>query len=713
MRRRRVKTPTVLQMEAVECGAASLSMILAHHGRFVPLAELREACGVTRDGSTAKNVLCAARRFGLEARGMKRSVDTLVTGPLPVIIHWNFDHFVVLEGVDDRQAYLNDPACGRRAVSREQLDRSFTGVVLELSPGPDFVRGGTPPSVWRGIQARARGLLTPWAFLVIASLALIVPGVVLPTAMRVFVDDILIGGHRHWLGALLVGLTLTALVRGALVWLRSSTLVKLYTKLAVTGAARFLWHTLRLPIPFFLARHAGDIGARVDTNDDVARLLAHDATQFGLDACLVVLYAALLFVYDAPLAFVCVTVSGLQLFVVRWLSARRTEENQRLQQARGKIAATTAGGLLLIETLKAGGTESDFFARWAGQWAKLQTSAQSLGRATMLMHATPAALSGWSTAAILTLGGLRVIDGELTIGALVAFQTLMASFLEPAERLVGHAASLQDAEADLARLDDVLEHERAETDDVAPAAEYQRLSGHVRMSGLSFGYSRLDAPLIEDFELTLTPGQRVALVGGSGSGKSTIARLLANLYRPWAGEILFDGFARDRIAAAILEDSIAVVDQDVVLFEGTIRDNLTLWDPTVPDRDLVRAARDAEIHDDIAAHPGGYDARVEELGRNFSGGQRQRMEIARALVKNPSILLLDEATSALDPRTEKRIDDNLRRRGCTCLIVAHRLSTIRDCDEILVLDRGRVLERGTHDHLIGSGGMYADLMANG
>lgn len=707
------RTPTVLQMEAAECGAASLSMMLAYFGRHVPLAELREACGVSRDGSNAKNILRAARSYGLDAKAKKKSVEALESGPLPAIIHWNFDHFLVVDSIRGNRAKLNDPACGRRTVSREELDRAFTGITIELAPGEEFETRGTPPTVWHGLMSRSNGLLMPLAFLTLASVLMIVPGLVMPALMRVFVDDVLIGGHDHWLVPLMIGLALTACVRGALTWLQGTHLVILFTKLSVTASARFVWHTLRLPVPFFFARYAGDISDRIDANDGVARLLSYDATRFFLNVMMALFYGALLLAYDAPLTVVGVTIAGLNLGLVRWLAARRIEENQRLQQEHGKLAGTAVGGLQLIETLKAGGAESDFFARWAGYWAKAQNSAQALAKSSMLMSAGPGLVSAASHSAVLTLGALRVIDGELTIGALVAFQTLLASFLGPVEALVDLTAQVQDAEADIARLDDVLGNERAPgVDDDSSEEAYRRLFGSLRIEHVEFGYTKFTDALMTDFSLSLAPGQRVALVGGSGSGKSTVARLVAGLYQPWAGRILFDGVPRDELPRAVLEDSVAMVDQEIFLFEGSIRDNLTLWDASVDDAAVIQAAKDAEIHDAIVARAGGYDAMVEETGRNFSGGQRQRLEIARALVRNPSLLILDEATSALDPKTEQMIDDNLRRRGCACLIVAHRLSTVRDCDEIIVMERGQIVERGNHQSLMNQRSTYAALMAH-
>jgi NHLM bacteriocin system ABC transporter peptidase/ATP-binding protein len=716
---KRVRVPTVLQMEAVECGAASLAMVLAYHGRTAPLEELRLACGVSRDGSKASNVLKAARAYGLVAKGFKKEPGDLKTIAGPMIVHWNFNHFVVLEGFRDGKAYLNDPASGPAAVSEAEFDQSFTGVVLTFERAPEFVRGGARPSLLRAVAARLPGSRASVAYVFLAGLALVVPGVVAPAFQKAFVDEVLVRGMSHWLKPLLLLMAAAALVNAGLVWLQQHYLLRLQTKLAVETSGKFLWHVLRLPVVFFTQRFAGDIGNRVSINDRVARLLAGDIATTALNVLVVAFYAVLLLRYDVVLTLVGVTTAALNIVALRVVSRRRADLSRRLLQDRGKMMGTAMNGLQIIETLKATGSESDFFGRWAGHQAKVGNAYQQLQLATTLLSAVPPLLLAVNTALVLGVGGVRVMDGHLSMGMLIAFQALMLAFVSPVNRMVDLASSLQEVKGDMARLDDVLGAARDPHAEDAPGAVGAavaadapvKLSGELELRGVCFGYSRLEPPLIENFDLTLRPGSRVALVGGSGCGKSTVAKLVSGLFEPWSGEILFDGRPRAAFPRATMANSLAVVDQDVAMFEGTIKDNVTLWDDTVPEADLVQAARDACIHDDVAARPGGYAGGIEEGGRNFSGGQRQRVEIARALVGNPTILVLDEATSALDPATEKVIDDNLRRRGCTCLIVAHRLSTIRDCDEILVLDRGKIVQRGTHEALMTERGPYRNLIA--
>lgn len=713
---RRVHTPTMLQMEAVECGAAALGIVLAYYGRNVSLEELRLACGVSRDGTDAGNVAKAARGYGLIARGFTKEVHELPFLPLPIVVFWNFNHFVVVEGFGRGRVYLNDPAVGPHVVTEAEFREAFTGVVLTFEPGPDFRRGGGRRGLARPLRERLKGSETGLLYAVLVSLALALPGLVLPVFSRVFVDSVLAAGRTDWVGPLLFGLALTACFRGLLTWMQQRSLLRLETKLSLTSSLRFFRHVLRLPVEFFTQRDGGEVGSRVEMNDRVAQLLSRELAANLLNVLMCVFYVALMAYYDVPLTLAGVAVAGLNILALRWVSRRRRDVNLRLLQERAKLTGASMSGLQTIETLKATGAESDFFSRWSGHLAKVTAADQRMGVYTLALGAAPALLSAVNTAAILGLGALRVIDGDMTVGMLVAFQSLMMSFLDPVEQLVGLGGSVQEIEGELSRLDDVLRYpidanleKEAQLDParVGPV----KLSGQLELRNVTFGYARLAPPLIVDFNLAVRPAARVALVGRSASGKSTVAKLISGLYRPWSGEVLLDGKPRGAVPRATAVNSLAMVDQDFFLCAGTVRDVLTLWDATVPLEDVVRAAKDACIHDDIVSRPGGYESKVEEGGANFSGGQRQRLEIARALVGNPTLLVLDEATSALDPVTEQRIDENLRRRGCTCVLVAHRLSTIRDCDEILVLDRGRIVQRGAHETLAAADGLYQRLIA--
>ena len=714
-RGRRARVPTVLQMEAVECGAASLAMVLAYFGRFVPLEELRVACGVSRDGSKASNMVKGAQTYGLVARGFRREPAALLELPPPLVLHWNFNHFLVFEGIRGDRVYLNDPAAGPRVVTLQELDAAFTGVALAFEAGPNFKPGGARRRLLAALAPRLAGSRAAVAYVIGAGLLLVAPGLVVPTFSRLFVDDVLVRGAFDVMKPLLLAMGATVAALAALTWLQHRSLLRLETKFAVTTSSRFLWHIMHLPMQFFTQRFAGDIGSRVAINDRIAYLLSGELAASTIATCLAVFYAALMWRYDRLMAAVALATAAINVAALKYFSGKRVDLNQRLLHDQSRMLGTAMGGLQSIESLKAMGAESDLFSRWSGYQAKAVGSEQQLKVHTEMLSAVPRLLMPVATALVLGVGGLRVMEGAVSMGMLIAFQALLNGFIAPVNKMVDLGSTLQEVRGDLARLDDVL----AAQAEVPPAAamadqaasSMARLSGYLELRNVSFGYSPLEAPLIKDFNLTLRPGSRVALVGGSGCGKTTIARLVSGLYQPWSGDVLFDGMPRCDVPRPTMTSSFSVVDQEVFLFEGTIRDNLTLWDETIDEADVVRAAMDACMHVEIATRPGQYRSIVEEGGRNFSGGQRQRLEIARALVGNPVVLVLDEATSALDSTTEARIDDNLRRRGCTCLIVAHRLSTIRDCDEILVLDRGAIVQRGTHDEMKDAPGPYSRLIA--
>ncbi|MGP4110056.1 NHLP family bacteriocin export ABC transporter peptidase/permease/ATPase subunit [Streptomyces sp. 4N509B] len=714
-----MRTPTVLQMEAVECGAAALAMVLGHHGRFVPLEELRIACGVSRDGSRASNILKAARRHGLNARGMQMDLAALGEVRAPAILFWEFNHYVVYEGparhlgpLGRRGFHVNDPAEGRRFVPVEEFDASFTGVVLVLEPSARFRRTGRRPGVLRALPTRLRGTSGTLLAAVLASLLLVVTGASVPALSRTYIDTFLIGGDASLVGVLLASMATALALTLTLTALQQANLLRGRVISSTLGSARFLRHLLRLPVAFHSQRNPADLVQRLQSNDTVAETLARDLSAAAVDAVVVVLYAVLLWTYDPQLTVVGVLVALLNLAALRVVLALRATGTHKLRADAARLTNTSYGGLTLIETMKATGGENAFFRRWAGQHASTLETQQRLGVPSAWLAVVAPTLATLNSALILTIGGLRAVEGHLTVGLLVAFQALVTSFTAPITRLNGVAGRLQDFAADLARLKDVENfpadpvHARRED----PAGGTRRLTGHVELDQVTFGYSPLDPPLLKGFSLSVGPGQQVALVGGSGSGKSTVSRLIAGLHAPWEGAVRIDGMPLADIPRGALAASVSFVDQDVFLFEGTVRDNVALWDPSIPDDAVVEALRDAAVYGIVAHRPGGIHSRVEQDGRNFSGGQRQRLELARALVRRPSVLVLDEVTSALDAATEQLVIDNLRRRGCACVVIAHRLSTIRDSDEILVLDRGTVVERGRHETLMAAGGPYAELL---
>ncbi|MFE2580553.1 NHLP family bacteriocin export ABC transporter peptidase/permease/ATPase subunit [Streptomyces sp. NPDC059378] len=709
-----VRTPTVLQMEAVECGAASLAMVLGHYGRHVPLEELRIACGVSRDGSRAGNLLKAARGYGLTAKGMQMDLAALAEVKAPAILFWEFNHYVVYDGMGRRLGrrgvFVNDPGKGRRFVPMEEFDGSFTGVVLVLEPGEGFERGGRRPGVWGAMPARLRGTAGTLPAAVLASLLLVLVGAAVPALSRTYIDLFLIGHQTSLLGVLFTSMAACVLLTVVLTWLQQANLHHGRIISSTLSSARFLRHLLRLPVTFYSQRSPADLVQRLQSNDAVAETLSRDLAAAGVDAVVVVLYAVLLYTYDPQLTFVGVGVALLNVVAMRVVVRLRATRTAKLRADSARLTNTAYTGLQLIETMKATGGEDGYFRKWAGQHATTLEEQQRLGVPGAWLGVVAPTLAMLNSALILWIGGLRAIEGHLSVGLLVAFQALVARFTAPLTRLNGVAGRIQDFAADVARLKDVENFRPDPLHGRGGGDSTRRLHGHVELEDVTFGYSPLDKPLLSGFDLSVGPGRQVALVGGSGSGKSTVSRLISGLYTPWEGVIRIDGQRLEDIPRGALAASVSFVDQDVFLFEGTVRDNVALWDPSVPDDAVVRALRDAALYDVVMRRPGGIHSRVEQDGRNFSGGQRQRLEIARALVRGPSILVLDEVTSALDAQTELTVMDNLRRRGCACVVIAHRLSTVRDSDEIVVLQQGAIVERGRHEELVARGGAYAALV---
>ena len=710
----RVKVPTVLQMEATECGAASLAMILAYYGRWLPLEFLRQECGVTRDGSNADNLLKAARRQGCVAKAFAGRSEVLRKKEFPLILFWEFNHFLVLEGFQGDTVFLNDPAMGRRTVTWDEFLTSYTGVYMKITPAENFKPEGEPYSIVKTVAAKLREDKWALIFLMVLGLCMIIPGLAIPVMGQIFIDDVFSLKHADWIVKLLNAMFGTMILLGIMTAMRAAVLTYWQKKLTIADSSGFFWHVLRMPVAFFQQRYAADIASRIQFNESTAEVLSNQAATALLDLLVALFYLLLLFQYSVPLTLIGVSISVVDIFVFLYMRRRQTDLIMRIQQDASKAYGVLMSGLMMVESIKANGSEGDLFAKWAGYAAKASVATQEMKLWTMKVKLLPLLLGGLNSALIMTVGGFSIMEGIMTAGIYMAFNNLIAKFHEPVQKLLSLGNVLQNTEMQMRRLDDV---RRYKTDSLNYPDENQtvsftgnRLSGELTLKDVSFGYSPLDPPLIEHFDLHLEPGRWAAVVGSSGSGKSTLAKLVAGLYEEWSGEILFDGVKRREIPRPVIVNSLATVDQDVFQISGTVRQNISMFDKSVPSTDIVQAAQDACIHDDIIQLQGGYDAEVAEGGLNFSGGQRQRLEIARALAFNPSLLILDEATSAIDPMTEQKCLENIRRRGCTCLIVAHRLSTIREADEIIVLERGKVAERGTHRELISHDGPYRRLI---
>ena len=711
------KVPVIMQMEALECGAASLTMILAYYGKWIPLEQVRADCGVSRDGSNAKNVLKAARSYGLVAKGYRYEPEDLkANGKFPCIIHWNFNHFLVLDGFKGNKAVLNDPAKGCYTVPMETFDKSFTGICLMFEPSETFEPSGKPKSMLAFAKAKMKGAGVAVAFTVITTVIASLIGIIEPAFSRIFIDRLLTGQNPDWFIPFIWALAALSGIQIIISFIQAVFAARINAKIAAVGSTTFMWKVLRMPMEFFSQRMAGDIQQRKGSNASIASSLVNTFAPLIIEACMMVFYLVVMIRYSVLLTLIGVASIFINMFVSRFISKKRVNITRVSMRDAGKLAGATVAGIEMIETIKASGAENGFFEKWAGYQASVNTQKVKFAKLNQYLGLIPQLVSSLTNTAVLIVGVYLTIEGQFTIGMVMAFQGFLGSFLSPAQTLISAGQTLQEMRAEMERIEDVMQYPTDVTclndTELDENAEYDKLSGNVELRNVTFGYSRLAEPLIRDFNLTLKPGSRVAFVGTSGCGKSTISKLISGLYQPWSGEILFDGKPITQIDRSVFTGSLAVVDQDIILFEDTIANNIKMWDSSIEDFEMIMAARDAQLHEDIMQRDGGYNYRITEGGKDFSGGQRQRMEIARVLAQDPTIIILDEATSALDAKTEYEVVKSIKDRGITCIVVAHRLSTIRDCDEIIVMDHGNVVERGTHDELYALGGFYTKLVSS-
>ena len=710
------KTPVVMQLEALECGAACLAMVLAYYDKWIPLEEVRRDCGVSRDGSNARNIIIAARSYGLIANGYRYEIDNIKTScSFPCIIHWNFNHFVVLNGFKGNYAYINDPAKGETKVSIKEFDVSFTGICLCFNPGPDFVPSGRPKSVLGFVKERLKGAKVAIAFAVITSIISALIGVIEPGFSRIFLDRLLTHQNDEWLIPFIIILTIFSVLKVLISWIQYIYSTRINGKLAAVGATSFMWKILKLPMEFFSQRMSGDILSRQGSNSNIANSLVNTFAPLFLNSIMMIFYLVVMIRYSVLLTVIGLASLLINAVVSSIISKKRVNISRASTRDAGKLMGTTVSGIEMIETIKASGAENGFFNKWSGYQAAVNNANNNFSKVNYYIGLIPTLVSGLASLVITGIGVYLTMKGEFTIGMISAFSGYLSSFTAPASTLIVSGQKIQEMRTEMERIEDVMKYPEdpmVNVKDYSNEEVFDKLKGVIELKDVTFGYSKLSEPLIKNFNLSIKPGQRIALVGSSGCGKSTIAKLISGINKPWSGEILFDGKPIDQIDRAVFTGSLAVVDQDITLFEDTIKNNIKMWDNSIEDFEVILAAKDAQIHDDIMQREGGYNYRLTENGKDFSGGQRQRFEIARVLAQDPVICILDEATSALDAKTEADVVNSIKNRGITCIVVAHRLSTIKDCDEIIVLDRGEVIERGKHEELMKNNGLYTKLISN-
>ncbi len=710
------KVPTVIQMEALECGAACLTMVLAYYGKWIPLEQVRADCGVSRDGSNAKNILKAARSYGLTAKGFRYEPEGLKkNGTFPCIIHWNFNHFVVLCGFKGDKAVLNDPAKGMYSVPMEAFDKAFTGICIMLAPDENFKPSGKPKSIMTFARKKLLGTESAFALVVITTVITSLVGIITPGFSNVFADRLLSGKNPEWFVPFMYGISGLAIIQIIVSWIQATYSLKVDGKIAIVANSEYMWHVLRLPMEFFSQRMAGDIADRRAQNASIASELISTFAPLVIQAGMLIFYLFVMLRYSVPLSLLGIASVFINVFVSRYISKKRIDMTRVASRDSGKLTGSTVAGIEMIESIKSSGAENGYFEKWAGYQASVNAGSVKFITFNSYIGIIPSVVSMLTNTLVLMGSVYLCQQGLWTVGMITAFSGFLTAFLDPAMQFVNASETYQEMRTNMERIEDVMEYPTDvdySSEPVSEDEELGKLSGKIELKNVTFGYSRLAEPLIKDFSMTLMPGQRVAFVGSSGCGKSTLSKLISGLYKPWSGEILFDGKPIEQINRNVFTSSLSVVDQDIILFEDTIANNIKMWDSSIQDFEMILAARDAQIHNDIMERDEGYQHRLLEGGKDLSGGQRQRLEIARVLAEDPTIIIMDEATSALDAKTEYDVVKSIHDRGITCIVVAHRLSTIRDCDEIIVLDKGKVVERGTHAELYANGGAYTQLVSN-
>jgi len=707
---KRKRVPSIMQVETCECGAVALAMILSYFGKYRSIEDVRYECGITRDGCDAADIVTAADNYGLKAKGFRKSASELKSITLPAILHWDFIHFVVLEGFGINSVYINDPACGRRKISWSELEDSFTGVVLTFEKKPDFVRERKPKSVSKMIRERLLMDSKATAYISLAGLMLAIPGIAIPMLTQTFIDTVILGKEASLSAGIIAAIALIYIYKIVFTYLKSAVLAKLQLKMSLITNYQLVHRILHLKGNFYEQRQAGELANRTDNNNDVNTFLAGNFAKVLVDILESVFYFGLMFSYSRTLTMIGMAGVALNVLISHFFSRPLENMNTKYLIDQGKLNAYLCAALSVSSTMKANGAEDECAMRMLNNYSRTTGSDQRLGRAQQILGILPGSVSDLISVLIMVMGGYFIINGDCTTGTLAAFIMVLGSLSTSVNDMISMIQSVQTMKANLGRVRDIMyaepEHRFMISDEDFPVS---RLSGEITVSNVEYGYNPSRPPTVSGISLHATPGSHVAIVGASGCGKSTLGKIISGLIEPWSGKVIYD-YPIEEIPQSIFSENVCVINQNAVIFSATVKDNVTLWNNNYSDEEVMNALRTADAEDLIESLPGGLNYRLEEGGTNLSGGQRQKIQIARTLLKRPSLLVMDEATSAMDAITEQRIMENIRCSNCTCIIIAHRLSSIKDSDLILVMDNGRIVENGNHMQLLSQNGLYRKLV---
>ena len=706
------KVPVVLQLEKMDCGAACLSMISAYYGRWVSLEQARSDCGVSRDGVSAKSIVLAARSYGFEAKGYSLEPEVLskrVT--FPCIIHYQMSHYVVLCGFKNDHAIIVNPARGEEKVPFDVFKKLFTGICLEIVPGADFVPSGEKRSLFSFAKKRLCGMGVVAALIMAAMAVNSFFGFINPYMSGVFLDRILSGKDPKYLHTFIIIMFALALVQVIVALTQNLYRLKLEGRLSKDGNSDFVKKLLSVPQEFFSRRMAGDLIIRKEKNAAISMSLVAVIAPLFIQSVMMVFFLVVMIKESLVLTAVGLLTVVINLFMARLITQKRMDFSRRHLSDTGRLTSNTLSGIGMMESIYASGAEDGYFQTWRGYQALKNSGRVAFLTQSSYLDVIPGFLSAASGYVVMLIAVFLTMEGKFSLGLMTAFLGYLSSFMTPADTLISSGQRISEMRTDMERITDVMEYEKDELS-AALGAGALRLFGMISIKDVSFSYAKFDKPVLKDISLNISPGESVAIVGHSGSGKTSLLRLLTGLYQPTSGRIMYDGKSIKEIGHESFTRSVAVVDQDISFFGDTIKNNLKMWDECISDEDMINACKDACIYDDIIRREGGFDSVLSQGGADLSGGQRQRLDIARALCKNPAVLILDEATASLDVKIEREVLSAIRRRGITCIMVTHRLSAISDCDNIIVMDAGCIVASGRHDELYENNALYKMLVTN-